>query len=1082
MKKGVQLILIVGFVFLLMIGFASANFLDDFLKLFTNGDDPGFSGRLNSLGPGKSVTTCLQIDIVNNTKIDKDDVKKFMDEYQSDCRNIRSEDAFRVIKILNNENISKVCNENNNYCELNDFNFDGSMSPIDLLILINTIKACENKTGSPNIVSASDFNKDKFVNARDREKFLSLLKDYPLGTVCEEGVTCEDSDGGKNYSSKGNTTNVEHLGGYFPEEDKCSKDFSINHSSYISDPNLLYEYYCKPRIHDGQTLNVGDTEIYVCPNGCKDGACINSSSTQEVKEAALGNEQAKVTIIAYSEYECPFCGGFSRDTLPQLKKEYIDTGKVKFVFKDFPLKSIHPYAQKASEAAKCAGVQGKYFAMHDKLFANQKNLNVTSLKKYAQDIGLDVNKFNTCLDSGAMVTAIQKDSTEATNAGARGVPYFMINGVAVSGAHPFVNFKLIIDKALKKEGVINESQEIAKPKYVILEDFGVIKSSGVFESGREVDDIDYLSTLFDNFVDGESIQYFVGQFDNNIHVYVVIAEYNGEIGSQEFKDKIREEVTGEYVNEMIINNNRVLFYSFNNSNNQSGLVWTSKNKLVHIYFQDGSLISGKDGTNLIKAYQNKFPSTFVSTDLEQPVEQSCQLLIEQVKNPRGFSVNGIEYVSGYSSNRSSYYLINDQKRSFMRYTVEWSYNPADSQGRDLLKRIMVFDDVHFDAGEYIKNELSEVDICKSQSFFVQGVEQEVYVCDNSLERSIYGHKIDVYWANDNVIIFVRFSLDNDETDEFIQQQENLFELFDKLQDNKADYVSASPQFDYAQRLIIEQTLALCGSSLEISADNVCTPYWECKTEPLLCPPHGEQTRTCVDSNCNSESIVQKEYCSPGICSGCYVPRESGREGDNICIPYGTRFMFDEKESYRFYETEMNEEGDGYFTVSIYPRLVNISVIKDVPEGVTLTVNGVNYYLKTGEQKTIRKGERYEVVIYDNDREYEESYSLLIKDIHYSEDASQRYIEVTFNYEYAAYCNYDGKVRQQKTIDSEGSWASCQNNYECESNVCSSGECVEVTQFISKAGGLKALFFKAICRMAHIFSQRNYEQCVINNLG
>lgn len=162
----------------------------------------------------------------------------------------------------------------------------------------------------------------------------------------------------------------------------------------------------------------------------------------------LGSDDAPVTIIEFSDYQCPFCSRFWGDTLPQIKSEYIDTGKVKFAYRDFPLNSIHPDAQKAAEAAECAGEQGNYWEMHDKLFENIQALDSASLKRYAQQIGLDANTFNECLDSGAMANEVNQDLAEGQAAGVRGTPAFFINGKLVSGAQPFSVFKQVIDAEL----------------------------------------------------------------------------------------------------------------------------------------------------------------------------------------------------------------------------------------------------------------------------------------------------------------------------------------------------------------------------------------------------------------------------------------------------------------------------------------------------------------------------------------------------------------------------------------------------------------------------------------------------------
>lgn len=168
-------------------------------------------------------------------------------------------------------------------------------------------------------------------------------------------------------------------------------------------------------------------------------------------DSIKGSEDAPVTIIEFSDYECPFCTRFYTQTLPLIEEEYIETGKVRFVYRDFPL-GFHRNAQKAAEAAECAGEQGKYFEMHDVLFDEGVKGGVESYKRFAADIGLNLEEFNDCLDSDSMADEVQKDLADGQAAGVRGTPGFLINGVSVRGAQPFENFKKIIDEELEKAG------------------------------------------------------------------------------------------------------------------------------------------------------------------------------------------------------------------------------------------------------------------------------------------------------------------------------------------------------------------------------------------------------------------------------------------------------------------------------------------------------------------------------------------------------------------------------------------------------------------------------------------------------
>lgn len=166
-------------------------------------------------------------------------------------------------------------------------------------------------------------------------------------------------------------------------------------------------------------------------------------------DAVKGDVNAPVEIIEFSDFECPFCQRFYSETLPQIEQNYIATGKVKLIYRDFPL-SIHANAQKAGEASECAGEQGKFWEMHDAMFESTTGLGVASLKAMASNIGLDTAEFNTCLDSGAMAAEVRADMAAGTQAGVTGTPSFFVNGVKISGAQPYQVFQAAIEAALNE--------------------------------------------------------------------------------------------------------------------------------------------------------------------------------------------------------------------------------------------------------------------------------------------------------------------------------------------------------------------------------------------------------------------------------------------------------------------------------------------------------------------------------------------------------------------------------------------------------------------------------------------------------
>ena len=164
-------------------------------------------------------------------------------------------------------------------------------------------------------------------------------------------------------------------------------------------------------------------------------------------DAVKGDQDAPVTIVEWSDYECPFCGRFYSETEKLIDEQYVKTGKVKFVYRDFPL-PFHTNAQKAAEAAECAGEQGKYWDMHDAIFEQGVQGGVAGFKQYAKNLGLNTAKFDTCLDSGAMTKETQKDLADGSAMGIQGTPGFIINGKLISGAQPFSVFKQVIDAEL----------------------------------------------------------------------------------------------------------------------------------------------------------------------------------------------------------------------------------------------------------------------------------------------------------------------------------------------------------------------------------------------------------------------------------------------------------------------------------------------------------------------------------------------------------------------------------------------------------------------------------------------------------
>lgn len=177
-------------------------------------------------------------------------------------------------------------------------------------------------------------------------------------------------------------------------------------------------------------------------------------------DPVMGNANAPLTIVEFSDFQCPFCSKFYKETLSQLEENYVDTGKVKLVFRDLPIPSLHPNAKQAAIAAECANRQGKFWDYHNILFEKQaewQGLSAadfqTTVGKYATDLGLQSATFDSCIKSQDAANEVNKDSLDASLYGATGTPTFFIgnekNGFTkFVGAQPFTAFQAAIDAQL----------------------------------------------------------------------------------------------------------------------------------------------------------------------------------------------------------------------------------------------------------------------------------------------------------------------------------------------------------------------------------------------------------------------------------------------------------------------------------------------------------------------------------------------------------------------------------------------------------------------------------------------------------
>jgi protein-disulfide isomerase len=171
------------------------------------------------------------------------------------------------------------------------------------------------------------------------------------------------------------------------------------------------------------------------------------------------SQGAKVVLVEFSDYQCPFCGRYARETYPQVQRDFVESGIVDYVFRSFPLESIHPLAFKAAEAAECSGQQGKYWEMHDRLFADQKKLGHQDISEIGKSPRLDEPAFQACL-SGKTTAKVRDDLSEGKRLGVKSTPTFLI-GVAqkngrikilrqLNGALPYDVFRSTIKEVLSE--------------------------------------------------------------------------------------------------------------------------------------------------------------------------------------------------------------------------------------------------------------------------------------------------------------------------------------------------------------------------------------------------------------------------------------------------------------------------------------------------------------------------------------------------------------------------------------------------------------------------------------------------------
>jgi len=480
----------------------------------------------------------------------------------------------------------------------------------------------------------------------------------------------------------------------------------------------------------------------------------------------------------------------------------------------------------------------------------------------------------------------------------------------------------------------------------------------------------------------------------------------------------------------------------------------------------------------------------------------CSGLIDTVKYPVAeFESNGVKYKLSWNDYYpNQIYYANGQEYNTNEYMASY-YTPSQpvAEGQKYTSTyvqydVMVFDDKSVDLVKYLDDWMKNQIYCKSDRI----AQQDVYICNYRVFDSSINSKTsknrEIIWANGNVLVQMYTdtyeSLTNEEINQLsIQRAED---FINTLGGTKYPYAYGDYYVDYPAIGLVENSLGMCNSKVDFS-NETCLSSWNCKTEPAICPPHGFQTRICVNSCPDKQSgerrvMTDSVSCNPGICAGCLVPKWFGNKdlsGENKCIPYGFRF-----------ENQI-DLGNGVINTDSRETL-SVDEADRENDGINLTITQDGkaiLYLENFDGKNITytfvKGDKVDISsLYSSKENFIEAI-LYVNDVIYNSEAySKSYIDFNIHISYLgntiqkvnAYCEIDGQIGVQKVKDYDGSWAKCQNNYECESNVCSSGECVDVKGAITQAKGLRAFFVKILCAISNPLSSEQRDSCVAEGLG
>jgi hypothetical protein len=484
-----------------------------------------------------------------------------------------------------------------------------------------------------------------------------------------------------------------------------------------------------------------------------------------------------------------------------------------------------------------------------------------------------------------------------------------------------------------------------------------------------------------------------------------------------------------------------------------------------------------NGLNVYLKSADRTPDYFfrVVLQVSLAIEETCSELVDFVAYPKSFlDYYGLQFFTGNKYNFSGTW--NDQ--NYTVYTAGW-YAIEEQNYYYIEIDIYKFENKSFNAYPIITDEITKDNMCVEREFGGK----TIYICNYAIFYDDEGKSKhnQVIWARNNVFVGINTIYSKNyitEEQKNLLEHKKLQDFINSLKNNEFNWETTNFDLNSHFESVIEKHLDLCPSDLELGK----LPWnYYCKVEPVICPEYGYQKHICIawdPVRMEEISRERQKSCRPGICSGCYVPRWFDHKGDNICIPYGFRF-----ES-QIGWTTTNQTGGSSEKLSVAEAKKesdDFSLLISEEEVATLWVKDWG-----NQTYTFRQGDRVDVNVTGWNDKFT-SLSFVATEVVYDKKDENSYVVFDFTYTYLgnvedtinAYCDIDGNVKPQKT-KVEGEWAKCQNNYECDSNLCSYGECVELKDIVGEVSAFKTIVMKFFCRLTNLFNNENYEQCLIDN--